>query len=249
MNVRPILPAMALLLTLGGCASMSAEDCAGADWQLLGFDDGARGETTSRGERRAEQCAKHGFAMDRAAYDNGRDRGLASYCTEGIAYQLGETGGNYNGVCVDHDEPAFLDAYGRGRELHGFTQAVATAAEQRRAAQSRHDELDGQLDKYWGGYRDEGLTPEEHNEMVLNLWAERKYLATSAIPYWQEAEAVLNRELSDYRARVAVGDPAVGNDLKPTGYPGPTPYRGPTKADAREMLQEVFASLSTAGSR
>jgi hypothetical protein len=38
----------------------------------------------------------------------------------------------------------------------------------------------------------------------------------------------------------------VGTNLSPTAYAGPDPYRGPTKADAREMLKEVFSTLSTA---
>ena len=246
MNAPRILTAIGLALVLGGFATMSAEDCSSADWRMIGFDDGARGEPLTRAERRERDCTKHGVAMDRQSYDAGRHDGLATYCTEGVAYQLGESGRSYNGVCADHDESTFLAAYERGRELYAFTAAVATAAEQHRAATARHDELDARLDKYWGGYRDEGLTLKEHNEMVLDLWAERKYLATTAIPYWQQAEAALRRELDDYRSRVAAADPAVGTNLSPTAYAGPDPYRGPTEADAREMLKEVFSTLSTA---
>ena len=73
---------------------------------------------------------------------------------------------------------------------------------------------------------------EEHNNMVLGLWAERKYLATEAIPYWQFAERDLQAQLNEYRAKVTAGDPAVGS-LQPRRFPGPDAYNGPTSADAR----------------
>ena len=186
-------------LALQGCATMSVDECATADWRALGFEDGSRGEAPAKAERRANACAKHGYAMDRNAYDGGRHSGLGLYCTEPTGYSLGEAGRTYDGVCADHNEGAFLDAYNRGFELYTFTSAVAAAQSELSAAQRKHDELDAALDKYSGGYRDEGLTMEEHNNMVLGLWAERKYLATEAIPYWQFAHRDLQAQLTEYR--------------------------------------------------
>ena len=107
-------------------------------------------------------------------------------------------------------------------------------------------ELDAELDKYWQGHRDEGLTMEEHNTMVLELWSEKKYLETEAIPYWQHADATLNKALSDYRDKVVANDPSVGSRLRPPSFSGPEPWEGPTEADARAMLQEVFSTLARA---
>ena len=210
----------------------------------LGFEDGSRGETLAKADRRANACAKHGYAIDRSAYDSGRHSGLGMYCTETTGYSLGEAGRTYNGVCADHNEGAFLDAYNRGFELYTFTAAVAGAQSELSAAQRKHDELDAKLDKYSSGYRDEGLTMEEHNNMVLGLWAERKYLATEAIPYWQFAHRDLQAQLTEYQAKVAAGDPAVGS-LQPRRFPGPEEYTGPTRDDAREMLREVFSGLTS----
>ena len=222
-----------LSLLTAGCATMSAEDCSGADWQTIGLADGSQGQTLAKAERRANDCAKHGVVMDRNAYDGGRDQGLSQYCVEGTAYQLGERGKSYNGVCVNHDESAFLAAYEKGRELHAFTSAAGNASSQLASAESRHSKLDAELDKYWNGYRDENLTMEEHNSMVLELWSEKKYLEEEAIPYWRHADATLSQALSDYRDKVLANDPSVGSRLRPPAFSGPEPWEGPTEADAR----------------
>ncbi len=243
---RTLLALTCVCLLSAGCATMSAEDCSGADWQTLGFADGSAGQTLAKAERRGNDCAKHGVVMDRNAYDRGRDQGLSQYCVEGTAYELGERGRSYNGVCANHNEADFLAAYEKGRELHAFTSAASSASSQLAAAESRQGELEATLDKYWNGYRDEGLSMEEHNTMVLELWSEKKYLEKTAIPYWRHADATLSRALSDYRDKVVANDPSVGSRLRPPAFSGPEPWEGPTEADARAMLQEVFSTLARA---
>ena len=80
------------LMALTGCATMSVDECATADWRVLGFTDGSRGETLARTERRANDCAAHGYTIDRVAYDGGRHAGLSQYCTSATAYR-GNPGG------------------------------------------------------------------------------------------------------------------------------------------------------------
>ena len=230
------------MIALGGCATMSADQCATADWRSLGFDDGSSGETLSRAERRGSACAEHGYTIDRAAYTDGRQAGLGLYCTSETAYGLGEAGRSYNGVGAAHDEEGFLVSYQQGLDLHAFTSAVSTAETKLKAARARHTELDGQLDKYLSGHRDENLTMEQHNNLVLGLWSERKYLENDAIPYWIYAHRFLQEQLDDYQARIARADPGVA-DFKPRQFPGPEAHDGPTSADAREMLSDVLGAL------
>lgn len=237
-RVLVVLP----IIALAGCATMSADQCATADWRALGFGDGSRGETLVKAARREDACADHGYAMDRAVYDNGRHAGLALYCTSQVAYGLGESGRSYTGVCVAHDEEGFLAAYRRGLELYAFTSAVSSAGSALRSAQNRFDELDGALDQYSNGHRDEGLTTEEHNNLVLGIWAERHYLEKEAIPYWTYAHRYLEEQLDDYKIKVAAANPSIGS-LQPRDFPGPEPHDGPTSADARAMLQEVLGAL------
>ena len=237
-RVLVVLPRIAF----AGCATMSADQCATADWRALGFGDGSRGETLVKAARREDACADHGYAMDRAVYDNGRHAGLALYCTSQVAYGLGESGRSYTGVCVAHDEVGFLAAYKRGLELYAFTSAVSSAGSALRSAQNRFDELDGALDQYSNSHRDEGLTTEEHNNLVLGIWAERHYLEKEAIPYWTYAHRYLEEQLDDYKIKVNAANPSIGS-LQPRDFPGPEPHDGPTSADARAMLQEVLGAL------
>ncbi len=237
-RVLVVLP----MIALAGCATMSADQCATADWRALGFGDGSRGETLVKAARREDACADHGYAMNRAVYDNGRHAGLALYCTSQVAYGLGESGRSYTGVCVAHDEVGFLVAYKRGLELYAFTSAVSSAGSALRSAQNRFDELDGALDQYSNGHRDEGLTTEEHNNLVLRIWAERHYLEKEALPYWTYAHRYLKEQLDDYKIKVAAANPSIGS-LQPRDFSGPEPHDGPTSADARAMLQEVLGAL------
>ena len=78
----------------------------------------------------------------------------------------------------------------------------------------------------------------------LELWAERKYLRDEAIPYWQYATQFSQEQLAEYKARVNIGDQAIGS-LQPRRFPGPEAYEGPSQADAREMLREVFSALGS----
>ena len=39
MRISPLLPLLAL--ALGGCASLSESECADADWEQIGYRDGA----------------------------------------------------------------------------------------------------------------------------------------------------------------------------------------------------------------
>ncbi len=236
--------ALLVLVTtiFSGCATMSADQCATADWRSLGFQDGSRGETLALAERRGSACMEHGYVMDRSTYEDGRNAGLGQYCTADTAYSLGEAGQSYNGVCSAHNEQEFLAAYNRGLDLHAFTSAVASAESELASARSRHDYLDSELDKYDDGYRDENLTMEEHNNLVLNLWAERRYLEEEAIPYWIYANRFLEEQLDEYQNKVAYND-ASADAMEPRAFPGPQAHDGPTSADARAMLQEVLGSL------
>ena len=37
-----------LAIGLGGCATMSGDECATSDWTAIGYEDGSRGYTTER---------------------------------------------------------------------------------------------------------------------------------------------------------------------------------------------------------
>jgi hypothetical protein len=84
------------LLVLAGCASMSASQCRVADWEQVGFDDAARGESDARLASYADDCAQAGVSPDVPAYRRGWNRGILTFCTaqggwrEGLAGRSGK---------------------------------------------------------------------------------------------------------------------------------------------------------------
>ena len=101
---RPVFLMLALV-ALGGCASLSEEECALSDWHTIGFEDGSRGYPAERIGDHRKACAKHGYVPDFAAWEAGRNEGLALYCQPARGFNLGSAGGQYQGVCPVDLEP------------------------------------------------------------------------------------------------------------------------------------------------
>ncbi len=133
------ISALLVSAALGGCASMSSEECANSDWVAVGFEDGSRGYSTDRFGNRRKACAKHGITADFQAYQSGRAEGLVEFCQPGRGFNLGVNGGHYNGVCDVALEEEFLDAYRVGHQLYGLRSNVSNANSQ---IYSRERELD-----------------------------------------------------------------------------------------------------------
>ena len=52
------------LVGLVGCAGMSASECQLADWEAVGYEDGARGSSSDQFGTHRKNCAKHDVAPD-----------------------------------------------------------------------------------------------------------------------------------------------------------------------------------------
>ncbi len=109
---------IALAVILSGCATMNADQCAMSDWHAVGYEDGSRGATSDRFGQYRKACAKHSVAPDFQAYQVGRKEGLVEYCRPSRGFNLGASGGRYNGVCDVALEEEFLDAYRVGSQLY-----------------------------------------------------------------------------------------------------------------------------------
>jgi hypothetical protein len=222
---------------LSACATMSADQCATADWSAIGLKDGANGENMSMADRREKDCAKASIVMDRVAYMASREQGLAQYCTPQNAYEIGKVFGRYDGVCANHNETEFLYAHSQGTALAGYKAAIADARSKLSDATVEVASISETIDGYSNGSIE--FEAEGHNEKVLAIWSKRKYLSTVAIPYWQaeikKGERVIDRY--DQRGQYGGFDPA---ELAASQPNGPRPYTGPTEQDAREMVAEVF---------
>ena len=104
---------------LGGCATgMSKDECALADWQTIGYEDGLRGWPADRIGAHRVACAKHQVTPNLAAYTAGRERGLREYCQPKNGFRAGLQGAGYANVCSGSGEALFVDSYRYGRQIH-----------------------------------------------------------------------------------------------------------------------------------
>ena len=119
---RTALVSFAALVTaalLAGCATgMSKDECAVADWQTIGYEDGLRGFPAERIGAHRVACARHQVAPNLAAYTQGRERGLREYCQPKNGFRVGLHGSGYASVCSGATEPDFVEAYQWGRQIH-----------------------------------------------------------------------------------------------------------------------------------
>lgn len=123
---RRYLPytALASLLVLGGCASMSPQECRTADWYDVGQRDGQNGYSRGNIENHVKACGEVHINPDRALYQKGWARGIVSYCTPHNGMEVGRRGSSYSGSCPAELEPAFRERYRLGREVYDAQQEL-----------------------------------------------------------------------------------------------------------------------------
>lgn len=114
------LAGLVVMATLAGCASatLTREECVGADWYQIGQTDGQAGYEISRLDAHREACNDTPALINEQGYRNGRDAGLVLYCTPSTGYALGRGGAPYTGLCPASAEPTFLQAISLGQEVH-----------------------------------------------------------------------------------------------------------------------------------
>ena len=130
MNMYRVVLVVFCSLALSGCASMNKAECLVSDWQMIGYEDGARGSGSQRLAKHRKACAKHGVVPDLAAYKKGRAEGLQEYCQPTKGFALGRSGASYAGVCPAELEADFLDAFDTGHHLWQLKTSVARSNRQ-----------------------------------------------------------------------------------------------------------------------
>lgn len=130
----------AFFMFLGGCASLSQEECITGDWYGIGYSDGLQGRSEAFLSNHQEACAEYAISFDIEPYLIGRKEGLKSYCHRDNGYRLGRSGTEYHYVCPQELEPAFLESYERGRKIYQQEQHVrALEKEVERQEKELHD--------------------------------------------------------------------------------------------------------------
>ncbi|MGD9598097.1 MAG: DUF2799 domain-containing protein [Steroidobacteraceae bacterium] len=192
-------------LALGGCASMSANECRAVDWRTVGYEDGVAGYSGDRIAQHRRACAKHGVTPDLGQYQAGRTEGLREYCQPSNGFRVGAHGGGYAGVCPADLDAAFVGAYDSGRQLHYLETRVANAAHE---LESKRRELDHAEDRMvrTSALIVAGDTPADLRAQALvdtKQLAERAGRLKSEIRELERDRARYERELEDYRVTLA----------------------------------------------
>ncbi|MDA0281546.1 MAG: DUF2799 domain-containing protein [Proteobacteria bacterium] len=120
MNSKRIVALSLIVIMLSGCAVMSEEECVYSDWTAVGYEDGADGRSSDRFGDYRRTCADQNITPDFQAWQAGREQGLIEFCQPLRGFQVGESGGYYDGVCNGNLEPGFLDAFRLGAELYSL---------------------------------------------------------------------------------------------------------------------------------
>ena len=111
-------------LSLSGCASMDLAECQTADWETIGYQDGAAGRPSEDISRHRKACAQHGVTPLLASYLDGWSDGVERYCVPQNGFNAGSAGRQYAGVCPAELEEDFLIAYSDGKQLNMFESNV-----------------------------------------------------------------------------------------------------------------------------
>jgi len=100
----PTRLAVVLLAFLGGCSSMSKNECLVADWNSIGFEDGAAGRNAAYIGERRKACAKAGVAPDSKAYSAGYNKGILTFCNFARGRSAALSGSAPYEVCPSQSE-------------------------------------------------------------------------------------------------------------------------------------------------
>ena len=161
--------AAAAAVMLSGCAGMDQAECRSADWQMIGFEDGAAGKTQANIGEYRKDCAEHGITPDLALYQQGYAEGVRSFCSESSGFNYGRNGGAYQGVCPGEMEPDFLAGYRLGREHYILSRQVAGLKSQIRSNQSRIRSLEDSIAQKTLEVADDDTSGDKRLELMLDI--------------------------------------------------------------------------------
>mgnify|MGYP001811906893 CR=1 FL=1 len=205
MNTKlKVIGAALATLIMSGCASMSSDECMTADWNAIGYEDGARGYTTERFSNHRKACANHGVTPNFADYQAGREQGLVEYCQPGRGFDVGASGGRYYGVCSVNLEPDFLDAYNVGRHLYTLRANVNSASSQISSKEYEMEQIDEEIREKEAALIASETTIEQRILILADLkdLSERTGTLATEIEHLYEDRARYRLELENYQASI-----------------------------------------------
>lgn len=202
---KSITAVVLLAVLLGGCATMSKDECLYVDWRTVGYEDGVAGYNGDRIGQHRKACADHGVRPDFEAYQAGRAEGLREYCRPENGFRVGLSGATYVGACPADLAPAFAAAYQSGHELYVREWRVNNADAQLRSKRHEIERIEDRMAKLGFVVVDPNSTGEQRAQALLDTkqLAERYGRLKSEIEQLEKDKVIWERELEEYRTQVA----------------------------------------------
>ena len=144
LKIMAFVAVAAAFIGLSGCETMSAEQCAAADWRGLGFSDAAQ-NGSDRLSQRAQSCAEKGLTADSNAYMEGFHQGMYEFCRPERGFQYARNGGSFNGACPAELEQPFRAALFDGQRVHQAQSDVDSARSHISSLESDIREIDDNI--------------------------------------------------------------------------------------------------------
>ncbi|MBU4527331.1 MAG: DUF2799 domain-containing protein [Hoeflea sp.] len=127
---------MSLCALASSCQTLSKEECAVADWRVIGEQDGAAGyNPQDRFARHVKACTKAGVAADQTLWYQGYQQGLPRYCTPLNGLTVGSEGKSYANVCPIDLDAGFREGYDLGRIYHQKKSEISSLESRTRAVE------------------------------------------------------------------------------------------------------------------
>lgn len=170
MRIAHLSGVLAVAALLGGCATMTKEQCLEANatsWEHIGYVDGGNGhDPDGRLAMHRDACKEVRVIPDRNSYMVGWKQGVVTYCTAEKAYEVGRSGQSGNSrLCPPEVRGYFEDNVAIGRRIYDLRMELSS--------------LESEIDGYESTLRDKKLSPEMRRDLhskIRNRDAEVSHL-------------------------------------------------------------------------
>ena len=140
LRIRWQVAIVAVYVFVAACASLTKNQCQQGNWFEIGQSDGAQGRPLSVFEDHVDACGEYKIRPNRRRYEDGRNFGLARYCTPLSGFKAGRNFQTYQNVCPPESRGEFI----RGYELGG---QFGQVEKQLISVKQDIDEIEGSLRK------------------------------------------------------------------------------------------------------
>jgi hypothetical protein len=125
--VRVKYLAVAALLGLASCATLSEDACREGDWSQIGFRDGTNGRGADFIDQHTKACSRFAVTVNQSKWEAGRQEGLKRYCTTSNVYREGTNGRRLKSVCPIELQDRLELANDRGLIWRNIGQDISSA--------------------------------------------------------------------------------------------------------------------------